>query len=40
MESEDHWSCISHLSAENMLKQAVEEKKFKNIESGDLDQGQ
>ena len=27
---EDHWSCIAHLSAENMLKSAViEEKKFK-----------
>ena len=32
---EDHWSCIAHLSAEDMLKSAViEEKKFKNIESG------
>ena len=31
---EDHWSCITHLSAEGMLKSAViEEKKFKNIES-------
>ena len=31
---EDHWSCIAHQSAENMLKSAVlEEKKFKNIES-------
>ena len=27
---EDHWSCISHLSAEDMLKSAViEEKKVK-----------
>ena len=27
---EDHWSCIAHLSAEEMLKSAViEEKKFK-----------
>ena len=27
---EDQWSCIAHLSAENMLKSAViEEKKFK-----------
>ena len=27
---EDHWSCIAHLSAEDMLKSAViEEKKFK-----------
>ena len=25
---EDHWSCIAHLSAEDMLKSAVEEKKF------------
>ena len=31
---EDHWSCIAHLSAEDMLQTAVnEEKKFKNIES-------
>ena len=28
--TEDHWSCIAHLSAEDMLKSAViEEKKFK-----------
>ena len=27
---EDHWSCIAHMSAEDMLKPAViEEKKFK-----------
>ena len=27
---EDHWSCITHLSAEDMLKSAdIEEKKFK-----------
>ena len=27
---EDHWSCIAHLSAEDMLKSAViEENKFK-----------
>ena len=27
---EDHWSCIAHLSAEDMLKSAViEEKKFR-----------
>ena len=31
---EDHWSCIAHLSAEDMLKSVnIEEKKFKNIES-------
>ena len=31
---EDHWSCIAHLNAEDMLKSAIiEEKKFKNIES-------
>ena len=31
---EDHWSCIAHMSAEDMLKSAViEEMKFKNIES-------
>ena len=30
---ENHWSCIAHLIAEDMLKSAViEEKKFKNIE--------
>ena len=30
---EDHWSCIAHLSAEDMLKSAViEEKKIKNTE--------
>ena len=30
---EDHWSCIAHLIAEDVLKSAViEEKKFKNIE--------
>ena len=29
-EPEDYWSCIAHLSAEEMLKSAViEEKKFK-----------
>ena len=29
---EDRWSCIAHLSAEDMLKSAViEEKKFKHI---------
>ena len=29
----DHWSCIAHLSAEDMLKSvAIEEEKFKNIE--------
>ena len=33
-EPEDHWSCIAHLSSEDMLKSAViEETKFKNIES-------
>ena len=27
---EDHWSCIAHLSAEDLLKSVViEEKKFK-----------
>ena len=30
---EDHWSCIAHMSAEDMLKSVIEEKKFKNIES-------
>ena len=34
LKPEDHWSCIAHLSAEDMLKSAViEEKRFKNIES-------
>ena len=29
-EPEDHWSCIAHLSTEDMLKSAIiEEKKFK-----------
>ena len=38
---EDHWSCIAHLSAEDMLKSAViEEKKFKILNLSDLDQGQ
>ena len=33
-EPEDHWSCIAHPSAEDMLKSdVIEEKKFKNIES-------
>ena len=26
---EDHWSCIAHLSAEDMLKSVVTEEKFK-----------
>ena len=31
---EDHWSCIAHLSAEDMFKSGViEEKKFTNIVS-------
>ena len=30
VQSEDHWSCIAHLSAEDMLKSAIiKEKKFK-----------
>ena len=30
LQPEDHWSCIAHLSAEDMLKSAViAEKKFK-----------
>ena len=30
LEPEDHWSCIAHLSAEDILKSVViEEKKFK-----------
>ena len=33
IQPEDHWSCIAHLIAEDMLKSAfIEEKKFKNIE--------
>ena len=31
---EDHWSCVAHLSAEDILKSAnTEKKKIKNIES-------
>ena len=38
---QDHWSCIAHMSAEDMLKSAViEEKKFKILNLSDLDQGQ
>ena len=38
---EDHWSCIAHLSAEDMLKSAViEEKKFKNSPWAVADWGQ
>ena len=34
IQPEDHWSCIAHLSTEDMLKSAVvEKKKFKKIES-------
>ena len=32
-EPEDYWSCIAHLSADDILKLAVIEEKFKNIES-------
>ena len=29
---QDHWSCIAHLSAEDMLKsEVIKEKKFKNL---------
>ena len=31
---EDHWSCIAHLSAEDMLKSAVIEEKKLNIALG------
>ena len=38
IKSEYHWSCVTHLSTEDMLKSAaIEAKKFENI---DLDQGQ
>ena len=38
---EGHWSCIAHLSAEDMLKSVViEEKKLKNIPLSVLEQGQ
>ena len=41
LKPEDHWSCIAHLIAEDMLKSAViEEKKFKILNVSDLDQGQ
>ena len=40
-ETEDHWSCIAHLSAEDMLKSAVIEKKnWRILNLSDLDQGQ
>ena len=40
-EPEDHWACIAHLSAEDMLKTTViEEKKFGMLNLSDLDQGQ
>ena len=31
---EDHWSCIAHLSAEDMLKSAIIEEKNLNIVLG------
>ena len=31
---EDHWSCIAHLSAEDMLKSVVIEEKKENIALG------
>ena len=38
IEPEDHWSCIAHLSAEDILKSAVtEEKKFKHSPSAGAD---
>ena len=38
---EDHWSCMAHLRAEDMLKSTVtEEKKIKILNLSDLDQGQ
>ena len=38
---EDHWSCMAHLSAEDMLKSVViEVKKLKILNLSDLDQGQ
>ena len=37
---EDHWSCIAHLSAENMLKSVVIEKRCLKISNLiELDQG-
>ena len=40
-ETEHHWSCIAHLSAEDMLKSAVIEKKnLRILNLSDLDQGQ
>ena len=34
LKPEDHWSCIAHLSAEDVLKsEVIEEEKFKYIES-------
>ena len=41
LKPEDHWSCIAHLSAEDMLKSAfIEEKKLKILNLSDVDQGQ
>ena len=37
---EDHWSCIAHLIAEDMLKSAAIEEKKKILNVSDLDQGQ
>ena len=38
LKPEDHWSCIAHLSAEDMLKSAViEEKKFKHSPRAGVD---
>ena len=35
---EDHWFCITHLSAEDMLKSAVIEESLKILNLSDLDQ--
>ena len=36
--TEDHWSCTAHLSAEDMLKSAaIEEKKFKHSPMAEAD---
>ena len=41
MKPEDHWSCITHLKAEDMLKSMIiEEKSLKILNLIELDQGQ
>ena len=40
LKPEDHWSCIAHLSAEDMLKSVdTEERRLKILNLSDTDQG-